>query len=55
MFLLEWAIKMDDEGKKSDNFSGREKVVFEIFKRYNSANKHKMTPIPVCEIPKKLR
>ncbi|MBT8304538.1 MAG: NAD(+) synthase [Bacteroidia bacterium] len=52
---LEWAMKMDDEGKKVENFSGREKEVFKIFKRYNSANKHKMIPIPICEIPNKLR
>lgn len=52
---LEWAMKMNDAGKKVENFSGREKAVFEIFKRYNSANKHKMIPIPICEIPKKLR
>jgi len=51
---LEWAMKMDDEGKKAENFSGREKVVFEIFKRYNSGNKHKMIPIPVCDIPNDL-
>ncbi|MCH2489440.1 MAG: NAD(+) synthase [Flavobacteriales bacterium] len=48
---LEWAMKMMDEGKQIDDFSGREKTVFEIYKRLNSANQHKMKPIPVCEIP----
>jgi len=52
---LEWAMKMNDLGEKADSFSGREKEVFKIFKRYNSANKHKMIPIPVCEIPNELR
>jgi len=52
---LEWAMKMDNQGKTVENFSGREKEVFNIFKRYNSANKHKMIPIPICEIPLKLR
>jgi len=52
---LEWAMQMNEIGKTSDDFSGREKVVFEIFKRYNSGNKHKMIPIPVCEIPKNLK
>jgi len=52
---LEWAMEMDDLGKKAENFSDREKIVFEIFKRYKSANKHKMMPIPICEIPNKLR
>ena len=51
---LEWAMKMDLEGKTSNDFSGREKVVFNIFKRYNNANKHKMTPIPICNIPTNL-
>jgi len=52
---LEWAMQMDDEGKNLDDFSGREKEVFRIFKRYNSSNKHKMIPIPICEIPKELK
>ena len=48
-------MKMADAGKTTEDFSGREKEVFQIFKRYNSANKHKMIPIPVCEIPKDYR
>ena len=48
---LEWAMKMDSEGKKADDFQGREQEVFIIYKRYNNANKHKMLPIPICEIP----
>lgn len=52
---LEWAMQMNDEGKKIENFKGREKEVFEIFKRYNSANKHKMIAIPICQIPKYLK
>ena len=52
---LEWAMAMDGQGKKVEDFEGREKEVFKIFKRYNSANKHKMIPIPICEIPEELR
>lgn len=48
---LEWAMAMDDSGKTADDFSGREKEVFKIYKRYNNGNKHKMIPIPICEIP----
>lgn len=48
---LEWAMQMQDAGKKESDFSGREKQVFGIYKKFNSANKHKMIPIPVCEIP----
>lgn len=51
---LEWAMKMDDEGKKIDDFEGRDKEVFKIYKRFNSANKHKMIPIPICKIPSTL-
>ncbi|MFD0835228.1 NAD(+) synthase [Mariniflexile aquimaris] len=51
---LEWAMKMHDAGKKAEDFSGRDLEVFKIYKRFNSANKHKMIPIPVCEIPKNL-
>lgn len=52
---LEWAMKMDGEGNTADDFTGREKEVFIIYKRYNNANKHKMNPIPICEIPTELK
>lgn len=52
---LEWAMAMDDQGKTEDEFSDREKVVFKIYKKLNSANQHKMIPIPVCEIPETLK
>ncbi|NJB36094.1 NAD(+) synthase [Croceivirga sp. JEA036] len=52
---LEWAMQMDDEGKTGDDFTGRQKEVFTIYKRFNTANKHKMIPIPVCEIPAVLK
>ncbi|MAD97865.1 MAG: NAD(+) synthase [Flavobacteriaceae bacterium] len=52
---LEWAMKMQDEGKDPADFTGREKQVFEIYLRFNRANQHKMLPIPVCEIPENLK
>ncbi|TPV31982.1 NAD(+) synthase [Paucihalobacter ruber] len=52
---LEWAMAMDERGKTDSDFSGRELEVFNIYKRYNRANKHKMVPIPVCEIPNDLK
>ena len=52
---LEWAMKMQDEGKTESNFSGREQEVFKIYIRLNTINQHKMIPIPVCEIPTELK
>lgn len=52
---LEWAMQMDAQGKTAEAFSGREKEVFTIYKTLNTANKHKMIPIPVCEIPDSLK
>jgi NAD+ synthase len=52
---LEWAMDMVDEGKKNTDFSGRQKTVFEIYTRLNRANRHKMVPIPICEIPEGLK
>lgn len=51
---LEWAMEMDRQGKTANDFSGRAQEVFKIYKRLNTANKHKMIPIPVCEIPNNL-
>ena len=48
---LEWAMEQVERNKKSEDFSGREKVVFDIYKRLNTINQHKMNPIPVCIIP----
>jgi NAD+ synthase len=52
---LEWAMKMKDEGRTIEEFTGREKEVFKIFSRFNSMNQHKMLPIPVCVIPEMLK
>jgi NAD+ synthase len=43
---------MKDEGRAIEDFNGRQREVFQIFINLNRANKHKMLPIPVCEIPK---
>lgn len=51
---LEWAMNMFEKGKTENDFEGRQKNVFSIFKQRNTANKHKMIPIPICEIPKTL-
>ncbi|NNT71903.1 NAD(+) synthase [Flavobacterium sp. IMCC34852] len=52
---LEWAMSEAENNKKSDDFTGREKEVFEIYKKLNTINQHKMTPIPVCIIPSFLK
>ncbi|WP_418602928.1 NAD(+) synthase [Hwangdonia sp.] len=52
---LEWAMKMDQAGKTASEFLGREQDVFKIYKRFNTANKHKMIAIPICEIPINLK
>ena len=45
---LEWAMLEEEKGKISDNFSGREKIVFDIYRKLNTINQHKMREIPVC-------
>jgi NAD+ synthase len=48
---LEWAMQMKDEGKTADDFTDRKREVFNIFMKFQKSNKHKMIPIPICEIP----
>ncbi|OAZ03019.1 NAD(+) synthase [Flavobacterium succinicans] len=50
---LEWAMLQDELGKTTSEFQGREKEVFATYKRLNTANQHKMNPIPVCVLDKK--
>ncbi|MEP2936814.1 MAG: NAD(+) synthase [Gilvibacter sp.] len=52
---LEWAMNMQEIGKHEDDFDGRKKEVFILYCRLNSANQHKMNPIPVCEIPEEYK
>jgi len=52
---LEWAMKQAEKGKTEENFEGRDKEVFRIYTSRHKANKHKMVPIPVCEIPVHLK
>jgi NAD+ synthase len=52
---LEWAMQMKNEGRTLSDFTGRQHEVFQIFMKFNTANKHKMLPIPICEIPKNLK
>lgn len=49
---LEWAMEFSGD---PNSLEGRQKEVFEIYQSYHNRNKHKMVPIPVCEIPLKLR
>jgi len=48
---LEWAMLEVEKGGKSESYSGRDEIVFNIYTKLNKANKHKMLPIPVCTIP----
>jgi len=52
---LEWAMLEDEAGKSAEHFDGREKKVFEIFKKLNTINQHKMREIPVCIIENDLK
>ena len=52
---LEWAMKQQEQNRKIEEFSGRQKEVYQIYLKLNKANQHKMNPIPVCEIPKELK
>lgn len=51
---LEWAMEQQAAGKTEADFQGRQKEVMSIYLRLNRANRHKMEPIPVCEIPSDL-
>jgi len=52
---LEWAMLYTEKQTDAENLKEREKEVLKIYKRLNSVNKHKMNPIPVCEIPNFLK
>ncbi|WP_415328490.1 NAD(+) synthase [Chryseobacterium sp. MMS23-Vi53] len=41
--------------KTAEDYEGRDKEVFEIFDRMHKAAKHKMVPIPICDVPEEWR
>jgi NAD+ synthase len=49
---LEWAMTQKELGKNINDFTNRERIVFEIFTKLNKTNQHKMLPIPVCVVKK---
>jgi NAD+ synthase len=48
--MLEWAMLEEESGKSTSDFTGRQKEVFDIYKKLNTTNQHKMNAIPVCKI-----
>jgi len=53
---LEWAMEFEaDDSRAQAELDDRQKQVLTIFRRFNRANRHKMDPIPVCQIPESLR
>lgn len=48
---MEWAMRAIAKKTKKNKLTLRQKQIMEIFMRFNSINKHKMKPIPVCVIP----
>jgi len=52
---FEWAMAQVEREKNANDFSNREKEVFELYTRLHRANLHKMNPIPVCEIPDSIK
>ena len=52
---MEWAMRAIAKKTKKNKLTLRQKQIMEIFMRFNSINKHKMKPIPVCVIPDALK
>ena len=52
---LEWAMQQKNLNKKLIDFKGREKEVFQILKKFNKQNLHKMNPIPIYKVPEILK
>lgn len=52
---LEWAMRMDEKGMSENEFKGRAQEVFNIYRKLNRINLHKINPIPVCKIPQEFK
>ena len=55
---LEWAMGWESQGHSDEEEAGlpwRQQEVLATYRRFHRANKHKMEPIPVCEVPDDVR
>jgi NAD+ synthase len=52
---LEWAMRFEEQGGKGSVLSTRQENILAIYRERHRANLHKMTPIPVAEIPRELK
>ena len=52
---LEWAMKCEADPSSEPELGDRQKEVLAIYRRFHAANRHKMDPIPVCNIPDSLK
>lgn len=52
---LEWAMEQVAQGHTEKDFAGRQAEVMRIYATRHAANRHKMSPIPVCVIPDGLK
>jgi len=52
---LEWAMTQDDKIGDPKDLSPRQKEVLSIYRKFRMANRHKMEPIPTCQIPDDLK
>ncbi len=50
---LEWAMNYTET--PVNEITDRQKEVLKIYTNFNRKNKHKMTPIPICKIPKEFK
>ena len=52
---LEWAMRFEAESGDEGALDARQKEVLAIYRRFHKANRHKMDPVPVLNIPESLR
>jgi len=52
---LEWAMRVEENGGAAGGLSDRQQQVLALYRRLHRANRHKMDPIPVAEIPEELK
>jgi NAD+ synthase len=52
---LEWAMRFEAESGDEDALSDRQKEALSIYRKFHEVNRHKMNPIPVCNVPESYR
>ncbi len=51
---LEWAMNQSKQSVNQNELSDEQQIIFSTYRQFQKKNQHKMSPIPICHMPKEI-